>query len=155
MIILHKGMQAHPRKKHTNPFFSSLHYYVSVCVFYLHNLFSLFRKILNLIVLILNVSYPWYTTNYIRTMNILMCVSNQFVTKAKEYIKDVADMSKQHATQTSSYHQQQQQQHQQSQQNTERYNLLSSSIDERSPQTVTSHVLKPLSVVFSYYFFFI
>lgn len=74
-----------------------------------------------------------------------------FVTKAQQYIKDVADISKrnQHA---SSYQQQQQQHQQQSQQNSERYNLLSSSIDERSPQTVTSHVLKPLSVVFSFNF---
>lgn len=76
-----------------------------------------------------------------------------FVAKAKLYIKDVAEMSKRN--QHTSSHQQQQQQQHQSQQTTERYNLLSSSIDDRSQRTVTSHVLKPLSVVFSFLFFLV
>lgn len=90
--------------------------------------------------------------NYVDKKKFAIFPYYQSFIKAKNYIKEVANMSKANRNQHSSHHQQQQQQQlqqqqqQQVQQATERYNQLSSSIDESSP--TTSHVPKPLSVDF-------
>lgn len=78
--------------------------------------------------------------------------------KAKQYLKEVADMSKTKRNPNVLHQQQLQQQQLQLQQQAqptspERYNLLSSGIDERPP--VTSVIPKPLSVDFFPSFFMI
>lgn len=75
----------------------------------------------------------------------------------------MSDMSKRNQHATHVMHQQtqhQQQQTQSQQQNPERYNLLSSSIDERTPRPNVSTVPKPLSVdtlniIYEFYFIFV
>lgn len=76
--------------------------------------------------------------------------------KAKQYFKEMADTAKAKRNASNNLQQQQQVQQQQlqqqqQQQSGERYNLLSSSIDERPP--VTPLVPKPLSV--DWYLFFV
>lgn len=78
--------------------------------------------------------------------------------KAKQYIKEVADLLKTKRNQPAPHHQlHQQEQHHQLQANVERYNPLSSSIDERSPTSATSSIPKPLSVdlIFLLFYYFI